>query len=149
MSKTNYFEYQMLAHIFNGIALAPNLGATGGTTQLWLALCTADPGEAGSTANEGGYTAYARVAVERSTASGGWAVTSNATTAPASVSPVSAVSFPAVATTTTGTFTHAAVYPASGTTGPQALYTGTVTPNINFGSGVTPQLTTASAITEQ
>lgn len=146
MSKTNYFEHHVLQHIFNGIALS-GLGATGGTTQLWLGLHTADPGEAGSTANEGGYAAYARVAVDRST--GGWVATSNATTAPASASPVATVSFPAVATTSTGTFTHASVYSTSGSTGPQALYTGTVTPNINFSNGVTPQLTTGSAITEQ
>jgi hypothetical protein len=147
MSKTNYFEYSLLQHIFNGVALTPNLGATGGTTQLWLGLHTADPGEAGSTANEGGYTAYARVAVERSTS--GWVASSNATTAPASVSPVANVDFPQVATTSTGTYTHGSVFPASNTTGPQALYTGAITPNINFSQNVTPRITTASAITEQ
>jgi hypothetical protein len=146
MSKSNYYEYNFLAHVFNGIAL-PNLGATGGTTLIWVGLFTADPGEAGSTANEGGYAAYTRISVGRSTA--GFAVTSNATTAPASVSPVSAIDFPAVATTTTGTFTHAGVYVASGTTGPQVIYKGTVTPNINFSEGVTPRLTTATVITEQ
>ena len=103
MSKSNYFEYAMLRTVFNGVALDPGLDSTGGTTQLWLGLHTADPGEAGSTAAEGGYTAYARVSVGRSTA--GWAVTSNATTAPASVSPVANVDFPAVATTSTGTRT--------------------------------------------
>lgn len=139
--KTNYYAYNLLAHIFNGIAL-PNLGATGGTTQLWLGLHTADPGDAGSTASEGGYSQYTRVAVERT--STGWAVSSGTT----SVSPVAAVAFPENTDTSTGTFTHASVYPASGTTGPQAIYNGALTPNINFSQNVTPRVTTGSLITE-
>lgn len=146
MSKSNYFEYTVLRGTFNGVAMS-GLDATGGTTLMWLGLHTVDPAEAGSTANEGGYAQYTRISVGRSTA--GWAVTSNATTAPASVSPVAAVSFPQNTSTSTGTFTHASVYTASDTTGPQVLYTGAITPNINFSQNVTPQLTTGSAITEQ
>ena len=148
MSKTNQHEYYYLLHVFNGTAIA-NLNSTGGSTDLWLGLHTADPGEAGSTANEGGYAAYARVAMDRSTASNGWAVTSNATTAPASASPVSNASFPQNTATSTGTFTHFSLNPTSASTGPDAFYHGTVTPNINFAQNVTPEATTAGTITEQ
>lgn len=57
MSKLDTHEYDWLRQIFNGVAIT-NIDATGGTTLLWLGLHTADPGDAGSTANEGGYTAY-------------------------------------------------------------------------------------------
>lgn len=139
--KTDYYEYDFLRHVFNGTALT-NLGSTGGTTRLWLGLHTADPGEAGSTSNEGGYTQYTRIAVERT--STGWAVTSGA----AGVSPVANVDFPQNLTTSTGTFTHASVYPASDTTGSQAIYNGSISPSINFSQNVTPRLTTGSSITE-
>lgn len=36
----------------------------------------------------------------------------------------------------------------SGAQASSAIYTGTISPTINFGSGVTPQLTTGSSITE-
>lgn len=147
MSKSDKFEYDLLRGIFNGQPIS-NLFSSAGTTSLWLALCTADPGDAGSTANEGGYTAYARTITDRSTGATGWAVTSGTSAAVASASPVGAINFPQCATTSTGTFTHMAVYPSSGAQASSAIYTGTVTPNINFGSGVTPQLTTGSSITE-
>ena len=145
MSKLDTHEYDWLRHIFNGVAI-PNINATGGTTLLWLGLHTADPGDAGSTAAEGGYAAYTRISVVRSTA--GWTVTSGTSNAVASVSPVATVSFPQVATTSTGTFTHASVYTSSAISSSGGLYNGTVTPNINFSQNVTPQLTTGSSITE-
>lgn len=148
MSKTDKFEFDLLTHIFNGTVIT-NFSATGGTTSLWLALCTADPGDAGSTANEGGYTAYTRVKTDRSTAATtGWGVTSGTSAAVASAAPVTTVSFPQVATTSTGTFTHCAVYPSSNAQASSAIYVGTVTPNINFSQNVTPQITSASSITE-
>ena len=145
MSKLDTHEYDWLRHIFNGVAIT-NINATGGTTQLWLGLHTADPGDAGSTANEGGYAAYARVAVQRSTA--GWAVTSGSSNAVATVSPVATVSFAQNTATSTGTFTHATVYTSSNIASSGGLYNGTITPNINFSQNVTPQLTTGSSITE-
>ena len=146
MSKLDTHEYDWLRHIFNGVAI-PNLNSTGGSTLLWLGLHTADPGDAGSTAAEGGYAAYTRIAVNRS--STGWAVTSGTSNAAASVSPVAAVNFPQNAATSTGTFTHATVYTSSNISSSGALYNGTVTPNINFSQNVTPILTTGSSITEQ
>ncbi len=147
MSKTDKYEYDLLKLTFNGTAIT-NVGATAGTTSWWLALCTADPGDAGSTANEGGYTAYTRVQTDRSTGASGWSVTSGTSAATAGASPVGAINFPQVATTSTGTFTHMALYPSSAAQASSAIYTGTVTPNINFSQNVTPQLTTLSSITE-
>lgn len=147
--KSDKFEYDMLRLIFNGVALT-NIASTGGSTSLWVSLHTADPTDAGSTAAEGGYSEYTRVKTDRSSASStGWAVTSGASTAFAGASPVTALSFPAQVSTSTGTFTHAAIWPSSNATASSMLYFGTITPNINFGAGVTPQLTTGSSITEE
>lgn len=145
MSKLDKFEFDFMRSIFNGIAHT-NWSATAGSTLTWLALHTADPGDSGTTAAEGGYSEYTRISVTRS--STGWAVTSGAGAAAASVSPVANIDFPAQVTTSTGTFTHCTLYPASGTTGPEGAYNGTITPNINFGAGVTPRITTGSSITE-
>jgi hypothetical protein len=146
MSKLDTHEYDWLRHIFNGVAIT-NINTSGGTTLLWLGLHTADPADAGSTANEGGYTAYTRVSVNRSTT--GWAVSSATGAGAATVSPVATIAFPQVATTSTGTFTHATVYTSSNISSSGALYNGTITPSINFSQNVTPQLTTGSSITEQ
>lgn len=145
--KTDKFEYDFVKLVFNGSAIS-NVAATAGTTSWWLGLMTADPTEAGSTANEGGYTAYTRVQTDRSTQATtpyGWAVSSGTV---GTASPVGTLSFPAVGTTSTGTFTHFMLFPSSAAQASSGLYFGTVTPNINFSNGVTPQLTTGSAITE-
>lgn len=148
MSKSDKFEYDFLRLTFNGVAIT-NIAATAGTTSLWLALHTADPGDAGSTAAEGGYTEYTRIKTDRSSAiSTGWAVTSGTSAAVASASPVTNMDFPQSLSTSTGTFTHMSVNPSSNGAGSSALYIGTVTPNINWGQNVTPRLTTASSITE-
>ena len=145
--KTDKFEYDVGKLIFNGVAIT-NVCATAGTTSWWLGLMTADPTEAGSTANEGGYTAYTRVPTDRSTVGTspfGWAVSSGTVM---SASPTGTLSFPQVATTSTGTFTHFMLFPSSAAQASSGLYFGTVTPNINFSQNVTPQLTTSSSITE-
>lgn len=73
MSLSNTAETAILEQIFEGTALPWN-----GNTNLWLALHTADPGEAGTaTTSEATYTSYARVAVSRST---GFTVTGNTIT---------------------------------------------------------------------
>lgn len=141
MSKGNTFENDVLKLILNATAIAniADNAATSPLTNLYVALHTADPGEAGDqTTNECAYTSYARVAVARTT--GGWTVTGN------SVSPVATISFPQ-ATGGSETATHASVGTASSGTG-KILYSGTVTPNIVISSGVTPELTAASTITE-
>lgn len=146
--KSDKFEFDLLKLIFNAVAIT-NVGATAGTTSWWVALNSADPTDAGSTAAEGGYNAYTRVKTDRSTAaSTGWAVSSGTGAANATASPVTALSFPQCTGDTTGTFTHFSVYPTSNAQASSAVYIGTLSPNINWGSGVTPQVTTASSITE-
>lgn len=146
--KSDTFEYHMLRLIFNGVAIS-SLAATAGTTGLWLGLHTADPGDACSTANEGGYTDYTRVKTDRSSgASTGWGVTSGTSATDASAAPVTNVDFPQNTSTSTGTFTHASVWMSSNASSSGCLYFGTVSPNINFSQNVTPRVTTGSSITE-
>jgi hypothetical protein len=148
MSKTDAFEFNFLKSIFAGTPIT-NISASAGTTSWWIGLHTADPGDAGSTANEGGYTEYVRLKTDRSTAaSTGWSVTSGTSAAVASASPVTALNFPQSLSTSTGTFTHFSVNQSSNGVGSSAIYTGTITPNINFSQNVTPSLTTGSSITE-
>lgn len=91
MSKGNVFENDLLLLVFNNtnIALigdATGLRASTVAGSLFLALHSADPGEAGDqTTNEVAYTGYARVAVARSGA--GFVVTGN------SVSPAANADF--------------------------------------------------------
>src|SRR6185503_5146375 len=78
MSKGNTFENDLLKAIFNATAITSLLiNATSSPfTDLYVALHTADPGEAGDqTSSECNFTGYARVAVVRT--SSGWTVTNN------------------------------------------------------------------------
>lgn len=145
--KSDTFEYNLLKHVFNGTAIS-TLNATGGTTSLWVGLHTADPGDAGSTANEGGYTAYTRVQTDRSTGTTGWNVTSGTSAALASASPTGTLSFPQVATTSTGTFGYASVYLSSDISSSGMVYFGAISPTIAFQQNTTPQITSGSSITE-
>jgi len=141
MSKGNTFENDLCLLIFNATAIAniADNAASSPLTSLYVALHSADPGEAGvQNTSEIAYTSYARVAVTRNGA--GWTVSSG------SVSPAANIDFPA-GTGGSGTATHFSVGVASsGAT--KLLYSGTVTPNIVCGNGVTPRLTTATTITE-
>ena len=140
MSIGNTFENDLIKLIFNAAAIASiaDNAAISPLTNLFVALHTADPGEAGDqSTSEATYTGYARVAVART--SGGWTITGN------SASPVTNIDFPA-GTGGTGTITHFSIGTASSGTG-KILFSGTVTPNIATGNGVTPRLTTATAIT--
>jgi hypothetical protein len=78
MSKGNTFELDMLKLIFNATAIAniADNAAASPLTSLYLALHTADPGEAGDqTTSEATYTSYARLGVLRSGA--GWTASAN------------------------------------------------------------------------
>jgi len=81
MSKSNTFENDFLLLIYNNVNIALLGDATGvrgsvAAGSVYVALHTADPGEAGDqTTNECNYTGYARKAVARSGA--GWTVTGN------------------------------------------------------------------------
>jgi len=145
--KSDAFEYNFLLMVFNGTGIS-SICSSVGTTDLWIGLHTADPGDAGSTASEGGYAQYTRVATDRSTASNGWEVTSGTSSAKASASPVGNIDLPQNTSTSTGTFTHFTVNPSSDSAGSAMLYGGTISPSINFSQNVTPRITTSSSITE-
>jgi hypothetical protein len=142
MSKGNTFENDLLKLIFNGTAIgniADNAG-TGPLTNLYVALHTANPGEAGAqNTSECAYTGYARVAVARS--GSGWTVTGN------EVNPAAEIAFPE-ATAGSETVTHFSIGTAASGAG-KILYYGTVTPNIVIAAGVSPRLTTATSIVEE
>jgi hypothetical protein len=141
MSKGDTFENDLLKLIFNATPIAnmADNAAASPLTNLYVALHTADPGEAGSQlTSEIAYTSYARVAVART--SGGWTVTGN------SVSPAADITFPA-GTGGSGTATHWSVGTAASGAG-KILYKGAISPTIVTGNGITPRLTTATAITE-
>ncbi len=136
------FENDLAKLIFNGTAIA-NIADNAGSspsTALHVALHTSDPGDTGTQGtNEVSYTGYARVAVARTTS--GFVVTNN------SVSPVSAIDFPSQTSTSTGTITHASIGLSSDSTGGKIIASGTISPNINHGSGVAPRITTGSSFT--
>lgn len=142
MSKSDFLENAILNLIFNATAIAniADNAAASPLTNLFWALHTADPGDAGTQAtSEATYTSYARVSVARTT--GGMTASTTGST-----SPVANIDFPAC-TGGSNTITHASVgIASSGAT--SMLYSGTVTPNISVSNGVTPRLTTASTITE-
>lgn len=142
MSKSNYFENALLKLIFNadGIANIADNASSSPLTNLYIALHTADPGEAGNqSTNEISYTGYSRVAVART--SGAWVITNN------SVSPAANIDFPA-GSGGSGTATYWSVGVAVSGAG-QILYSGPITPSIVCGNGIVPRLTTASTITEE
>ncbi len=142
MSKSDTFENDILKLIFNAAAIA-NLAdnaASSPLTVLYVALHTADPGEAGNqSTSEISYTGYARVAVART--SGGWTITGS------NVSPNADISFPISTGGAGGTATYASVGVASSGAS-KILYSGALSPNIVVTTGVTPIITTGSAISE-
>jgi hypothetical protein len=104
MSKGNTFENELLLHLFQNADIA-NIGDAAGLQNsvadgsLYVALHTADPGEAGDqTTSEATYTNYARQAVSRAGAAG-WTVATN------QVSNTAAITFPACGVTG-NTITH-------------------------------------------
>lgn len=143
MSKSNIFENDLLSLIFNGTPIS-NLAdnaATGPLTNLYVALHTSDPGEAGDqSTSEISYTGYARVAVART--SGGWTITGN------SVSPVTAIEFAEMTGGAGGTATYASIGVASTGSG-KILYAGALTPTVTVATGVIPRIKNTSTITEE
>lgn len=142
MSKSNDFESDLLKLIFNGTAIA-NLADNAGSsplTNLYMALHTSDPGEAGlQNTSEVAYTGYARVPVARNAS--GWVITGN------SVSPAAPIEFGEMTAGTPGTVTFVTVGVAS-TGGGKVLYRGALTPSVGYNIGVVPRLRTTSTITE-
>jgi len=133
MSKSNFFETALLELVLNGEAI------TGLTGTLYVALHTADPGEAGNqSTSEAAYTGYERVALSRDT---NWTVTGN------SASPAATIAFPA-STSAGDTVTHFSIGLATSGAG-EIIYYGALTPTIVITSGTTPQISDTSTITEE
>jgi hypothetical protein len=137
MSKSNTFEADLVALIFNATAIAniADNAASSPLTNLHVSLHTADPGEGGSqTTNECAYGSYARVAVARS--GSGWTVSGNTATNAA------LVQFPQC-TSSSETATHVAVGTASSGTG-KLLYKGALSASLAISSGIQPQFAAGS-----
>lgn len=141
-SKADAYENDLLNLLLRAVAIAnvADNAASAPLTNLYAALHTADPGDAGSqTTSEAAYTGYARVAIARTT--GGWSAPSGG-----SCSPAANIDFP-VGTGGSGTGTHFSIGSLVSGAG-RIFYSGPITPNITFGNGVQPRLTTATTITE-
>lgn len=142
MSKSNFYENALLKLIFNAIPIAgiarddaiPN-------THLYVALHTADPGEAGvQTSNETAYTGYARLPVVRTAL--GWVVTGNV------VNPAVNLDFLVCTAAPGAQLTHFSVgLAAAGAT--EILYKGSLTPAIPIAVGLIPRLTVGTIINEE
>jgi hypothetical protein len=142
MSKSDVFENDLLKLIFNATPIAglADNAASAPVATLYLALHTADPGEAGNqSTSEISYTGYARAGIART--AGAFTVTNN------SVSPVANTSWPASTGGTGGTATHWSIGTLATGTG-KILYSGPLTPNITVVSGVQPVYSNASTVTE-
>ena len=141
MSKSNALETDLLALLFNATAIAniADNAASAPLTSLYLALHTADPGEAGTqSTSEVSYTNYARKAVARS--GSGFTVSGNQVVLAANQD------FPESASAG-GTATWGSVGVASsGAT--KILYRFALNNSIACTSGVAPRLTTGTTITE-
>ncbi len=126
MSKTDAFETDLLNFIFDDIAIPWE--AT--TTDFYISLHSADPGEAGNqTTNEISYTGYARVAVSRTT---GWTISGN------NASNAAAITFGTRSDVGSVTATHFGVGTASSGTG-NLVYKGALDSSLAISQNVTPE----------
>lgn len=132
MSFSNATETDLQNYIFN--AVAPSWAGNG---NFWLALYTADPGEAGTAiTNEATFGGYARVAVVRS--AGGWTVSGP------NASNTALVQFP-ICTSGSNTITHVAVVTTASGAG-QIIESGALNTSLSVSTNIQPQFN-ASALT--
>jgi hypothetical protein len=134
MSKSNTLENQVVALIFNATSL-PWANAN-----LFVALHTADPGEAGDqTTSEATYTGYARVSVSRDGA--GWTVAGN------QASNTAEITFPEC-TGGSNTLTHFSIgLVVSGAS--QILYKGALTASLAISNLITPRFPAGTLICQE
>jgi len=145
MSKSNTFENDLLQLIFNNVDIA-DIGDASGLQNsatagsLYVALHTADPGEAGTAAtSESAYGSYARQAVARS--AGGWTVSTN------TASNTSLIQFPEC-TSGSETITHVSITTAvSGSS--KILYSGALTASRSVSSGIQPQFAASALVVSE
>lgn len=132
MSKSNTTENDFMLYTFNATAFSWN--ALG---NLYVALHTADPGEAGTAVtSEATYGAYARVTVART--AGGWTVASN------QASNTALVQFP-LCTSGTNTITHVSIVTTTSGAG-QILYSGALNASLAVSTGIQPQFAIGALI---
>lgn len=132
MSFGNTTETDLLNKIFKATALPWDA-----ITDTYLALHTADPGEAGSqTTSEASYGSYARVAVIRSGV--GWTV-ANPTATNAAL-----VQFP-LCTSGSDLVTHVSIGTASSGAG-QILVSGALNASRTISSGIQPQFSAGTLV---
>ncbi len=134
MSKSNTLENQVIALLFNATALPWS------NSNLYVALHTADPGEAGDqTTSEATYTGYARVAVSRDNS--GWTVAGN------QASNTAEITFPEC-TGGSNTLTHFSVgLVTSGAS--QILYKGALTASLAISNLITPRFPAGTLICQE
>jgi hypothetical protein len=124
MSKSNASENAVLDNMYIGTALPWN-----GNTNLWAALYTSDPGEAGSAnTNEAAFGGYARVSVTRAT---GFSLSGN------EISNAGTISFPEC-TSSTETITHCAFVTTASGAG-TILHSGALSASRVVSAGITLQ----------
>lgn len=142
MSKANSTENALLLLLFNATTwdLIAENDTTSPATNLYIALHTSDPGEAGAqNTNETAYTNYARVAVARSGA--GWTVTGS------SAVNAALIQFPQCGVTG-ATVTHVSIGTASSGAG-TILYSGALNSSLAVSNLILPQFTASSlSVTE-
>lgn len=144
MSKSNTWESDLLALVFNNTTAAligDATGIVGSTTpgSLYVSLHTADPGEAGNqTTSEATYTGYARVAVARN--SGGWTVGSS----PIQVSNTATITF-GQCTAGSNTITHIGIGASSTSTG-KLLYSGALASSLAVSTNITPSFAAGALV---
>lgn len=132
MSKGNTTENDVLAKVFQATELSWD-----GNTSLYLALHTADPGEAGvQTTSEATYTSYARIAVARDAT--GWDVSGNV------ASNDDLLQWPQC-TGGSNTITHLSIGTAASGAG-QIIYSGALNSSLSVSNLIQPQAA-ANAIT--
>ena len=125
MSFSNTTETDVLAKLFNDTAISWDA-----ITDLYVALHTSDPGDAGSqTTNEATYTSYARVAVART--AGGWTVSG------AAVTNTALIQFPQC-TGGTSACTHVSIGTAASGAG-QIIASGALNSTLNVSNLIQPQ----------
>lgn len=132
MSKANPTENDLLNLFFQGTALPWNA-----ITNLFIALHTADPGEAGNqSTSEASYTGYARVSVART--SGGWTV------AGGSAQNAALIQFPQC-TGGSSNVTHVSIGTQSTGAG-QILYSGPLNAALNITNLIQPQFAAGALV---
>jgi len=131
MSLGNTTETEILNYIFDSAA-----PAWAGNANFWVALHTADPGEAGSaTTSEAAYGSYARVAVSRTT---GFSVTGD------TMENTGLIQFPQ-STSAGSDATHFSIVTTASGAG-QIIVRGALSSPVSTGTGIQPQFA-AGALT--